>query len=419
MSSSRQNFHRRLLVGAIGLGLASWAVCSLLPSVTPSSSRSSLRSERREGSSIVASQPPSPLTKSPAPSPRSVSPAHSPLAAARDAYRALKRHFGAPHGLFSKYADDPKYAGAWAVAQAMDGAVGLSKLPGGGVASGQIEDLFHALRFYWDGSARTPGYDKAVRAPLGPGGHKFYDDNALIGLALVQGYKVTNDPAILARAEQVFDFEKSGWDRNAAHPFPGGIFWKQSAKSHDRNTVSTAGAAQLGLHLYLLTGKQDDLDWAMRMYDWVNSTLRAPNGLYWDHVGLAGKIDKTLWSYNQGLMLGDSVLLSKATGNQTYLQRARAIADKAVAYYRHGNRLDRQRPIINGIFFANLLGFDQLAPKLAYLQAAEGYAAYMERNVDPRTGVLRLSPQPFLLDQASLVQVNAHIALARRGIAAG
>jgi hypothetical protein len=30
-----------------------------------------------------------------------------------------------------------------------------------------------------------------------------------------------------------------------------------------------------------------------------------------------------------------------------------------------------------------------------------------------------LSPQPFLLDQASLVQVNAYIALARRGTAAG
>jgi hypothetical protein len=299
----------------------------------------------------------------------------------------------------------------------MDGAIGLSKLPGGGVASGKIEDLFHALRFYWDGSASTPGYDKAVRAPLGPGGHKFYDDNALIGLALVRGYKVTHDPAMLARAEQVFDFEKSGWDRNAAHPFPGGVFWKQSAKSHDRNTVSTAGAAELGLHLYLLTGKQDDLNWAMRMYDWVNSTLRAPNGLYWDHVGLAGRIDKTLWSYNQGLMLGAAALLSKATGNQTYLQRARAIADKAVAYYRRGNRLDRQRPIINGIFFANLLGFDQLTPNPAYLRAAEGYAAYMERNVDPRTGVLRLNPQPFLLDQASLVQVNAYIALARRGIA--
>jgi hypothetical protein len=418
MTSSRQNFQRRLLVGVIGLGLATCAVSSLLPSVTPSSSRSSLRSERREASSAIASPPPSPLTQSPAPSPRTVSPARSPLAAARNAYRALKRHFGAPHGLFSKYADDPRYAGAWAVAQAMDGAVGLSTLPGGGVASGQIEDLFHALRFYWDGSASTPGYDKAVRAPLGPGGHKFYDDNALIGLALVRGYKVTHDPAMLARAEQVFDFEKSGWDRNAAHPFPGGVFWKQSQKSHDRNTVSTAGAAQLGLHLYLLTGKQDDLDWVLRMYDWVNSTLRAPNGLYWDHVGLAGKIDKTLWSYNQGLMLGDAALLSKATGNQTYLQRARAIADKAIAYYRRGNRLDRQRPIINGIFFANLLGFDQLTPNPAYLGAAESYAAYMERNVDRLSGVLRVSPQPFLLDQASLVQVNAYIALARRGIAA-
>ncbi|HEY8836280.1 MAG TPA: hypothetical protein VIO16_01105 [Dehalococcoidia bacterium] len=90
-----------------------------------------------------------------------------------------------------------------------------------------------------------------------------------------------------------------------------------------------------------------------------------------------------------------------------------------MAYYRHGNRLARQRPIINGIFFANLLAFDQLAPNPAYLRAAEGYAGYLERNVDHRTGVLRLSPQSFLLDQASLVQVNAYIALARRGIAGG
>jgi len=331
----------------------------------------------------------------------------------------LKLHFGAAHGLFSKYADDPRYAGAWAVAQAMVGASGLSQLPGGRVARGQIESLFHSLHFYWDGAARTPGYDKAVRSPLGTGGYKFYDDNALIGLALVRGYEVTQDRAMLVRAERVFEFEKSGWDRNTSHPFPGGVFWKQSPNSRDRNTVSTAGAAQLGLDLYLLTHKGEYRDWAIRMYDWVNSTLRAPGGLYWDHVGLGGKIDTTRWSYNQGLMLGDSALLFQATGDQSYLERARAIADTAVAYYREGNRLAGQRPIMNGIFFVNLLGFDQLAPNPAYLQAAKGYAAYLERNVDHRTGVLRLSPQPFLLDQASLVQVNAYIASLRDGTALG
>jgi Glycosyl hydrolase family 76 len=337
----------------------------------------------------------------------------------RRAYRALKRHFGAAHGLLSKYSDDRGYAGAWAVAQAMDGALGLSRLPGGGVGQGEIRTQFRALQRYWDGEARTPGYDKGVRPPLGSGGFKFYDDNALVGLALVRSFQITHDPAMLSRAEQVFEFETSGWDRNPSHPFPGGVFWKQSPHTYDRNTVSTAGAAQLGLRLYLLTHDEDYLSWASRMYDWVQNTLRAPNGLYWDHVGLSGKIDRTQWSYNQGLMLGDSALLYEATGDHAYLDRARVIAENAVAYYRRGNRLANQRPIMNGIYFWNLLALDRLAPNPSYLRTAERYASYLSRHVDRRSALLRVNPRPFLLDQAALVQVNAYIALLRSGTALG
>jgi hypothetical protein len=432
MSTRRQIPHRRLLLAGIGLALAALAVSSLLPGGPHSASRSSLLSAPAAASSATGG--PAATRQSPAAARsrrrptanassgtlvRASSTGPPPLTAARRAYAALLRHFGIGHGLFSKYSDDPRYAGVWSLAQAMDGAMGLVKLPGGGVNTEHVVALFHAMRFYWDGSANTPGYDKAVRPPLGPGGHKFYDDNALVGLTLIRAHELTRDPAMLARAAQVFAFEKSGWDRNPAHPFPGGVFWKQSAHSHDRNTVSTAGAAELGLHLYLLTGNKDDLDWAIRMYDWVNSTLRAPNGLYWDHVGLAGRIDKTLWSYIQGLMLGDSTLLYQATGDQSYLQRARNIAKTAVAYFRRFGRLDRQRPIINAIFFANLLELDRLAPSPAYLKTAEAYAAYLQTKLDRQTGVLRVNPQPFLLDQAALVQINAYIALARRGMAVG
>jgi Glycosyl hydrolase family 76 len=411
---------RRLLVATVVLGLAAWAVFNLLPAVRPSQSAAHRRTIRAvsgafgEGSTATRITVPVPLR-----APRQLAGAYSPLLAARQGYGAMKQQFAAPDGLLTKYAQEPKIAGVWSLAQAMDAAVALDKTPGGGVSNGRVEHYFAALGYYWDGASITPGYDKGAVPPLGPGGHKFYDDNALVGLALIHAYGITRDGAMLRRAQQVFDFETTGWDRNPAHPFPGGVFWKQQVEPHDRNAVSTAGAAELGLHLYLLTGRKDDLDWALRMYDWVNTALRAPDGLYWDHVGLAGRIDRTRWSYNQGLMLGDAALLYRATGDRSYLKRARAIASRAVAYYGDSIRLTSQRPIINAIFFANLLALDQLAPSPAYLREAAHYAATLNRTVDRATGVLAFSPRPLLLDQAALVQVNAYVALARRGLNVG
>jgi Glycosyl hydrolase family 76 len=340
-------------------------------------------------------------------------------AAAHRTYRALNRNFPAGHGLLYKYAGGGKYAGVWAAAQAIDGTVELARLPGGGVGRSHIRAMFESLRFYWDRSGGLPGYDKDVRAPFGGGGYRFYDDNVLVGLALIRAYELTHDQVMLARAEQVFAFEVGGWDRNAADPFPGGVFWTQSPKSHNRNTVSTAGAAQLGLHLYLLTGKQRYLQWAMKMYSWVNSTLRAPDGLYWDRVNRNGRIHPAIWSYNQGLMLGTDALLYRATGDRSYLDRATSLADTAVAFYRHGNRLVKQRPIFNGIFFENLIALDRLAPNPAYRRAAKGYVRYLGRYVDRSSGLLWVSHQPMLLDQAALLQLNASIASKDRRVPTG
>jgi predicted alpha-1,6-mannanase (GH76 family) len=291
----------------------------------------------------------------------------------------------------------------------------LARLPGGGVGKRHIRAMFKALNPYWDGSASLPGYDKDVRAPFGSGGYKFYDDNALVGLALIRAYELTHARAMLARAERVFAFEKGGWDRNPADPFPGGVFWTQSPRSQNRNTVSTAGSAQLALHLYLVTHKKTYLRWGLKMYSWVDRTLRAPDGMYWDRVNRNGRIHTHRWSYNQGLMLGADALLYRATGNRSYLQRAQTLAGTALAYYGRGNRFSAQRPIFNGIFFENLFGLDQLAPNPAYRRAAKAYVRYLDTYVDRGNGLLWVSHQPMLLDQAALLQIDAGIALSERG----
>ena len=76
---------------------------------------------------------------------------------------------------------------------------------------------------------------------------------------------------------------------------------------------STGGAAKLAAHIFDMTGRTDlvTLAWAKQMYDWVRTNLLSPeNGLYWDKFLVPdGSIDETQWIYNQGIMIGASVLL--------------------------------------------------------------------------------------------------------------
>ena len=80
-----------------------------------------------------------------------------------------------------------------------------------------------------------------------------------------------------------------------------------SPSNTDRNTVSTAPAAQLGYRLSALGGTdaERDRESADRMLAWVHHAMRDPaDGLYWDHVDAAGRIEATKWSYNQGTVIG-------------------------------------------------------------------------------------------------------------------
>jgi predicted alpha-1,6-mannanase (GH76 family) len=168
----------------------------------------------------------------------------------------------------------------------------------------------------------------------------------------------------------------------------------------------------VGIHLYLITHQTSYLTAAKKMYDWVNSCLLAPNGLYWDHIDLAGNINTTEWSYNQGVMLGASVLLYRATGDAAYLRRAEQIAQTALNYYGAAGRFATQDAVFNAIFFKNLLQLDAVHPDGSYLTAMRRYADSLWQAVDPTTGLLELkASQPVpLLDQAALVQIEALLA---------
>ncbi|HEY6738734.1 MAG TPA: glycoside hydrolase family 76 protein, partial [Actinopolymorphaceae bacterium] len=261
------------------------------------------------------------------------------------------------------------------------------------------------------------GYDSYVRPPLGHGGDKFYDDNEWNALGFLQRHYTTpgGDEAALRRAAEIFDLVVHGWDTDPTHPYPGGVFWTQAPWSQDRNTVSNAPGAEVGLHLYLLTKRRHYLDWALRMYEWVRDVLLAPNKLYWDNVNLEGHIWEAQFTYNQGTMIGAGVLLYRATGEGRYLDQALETAEAALAFYgeNDGQRYWEQPARFHAIFFANLLQLWAIRPDPAYREVMRWYADEARRRFyDAETGLYRFTGDDpvALTEQGGMVRIEGMLA---------
>ena len=331
-------------------------------------------------------------------------------------YNALQDNFY--KGRVSLYRGTPsdtcgKYSCLWPFTNATAGTLFLYGAPRGSRFSGDVKSRLTGLEQYADpdevspsGAAQPPAYESGVAPPLGPGGSTYYDDNAWVGLNLVHAYLLTSAAADLTLAQDEFDFAVSGWDTNPGDGCPGGVFWEDVAGSQ-RNATANGANAELGLELYRLTGNASDLSWATLMYQWVVSCLGTPSGLYDDHVNSDGSVNTTIWSYNQGVMVGAGVLLSAATGNTSYLDQAEQTASVSVAHFGTGSVLDDQGPAFNAIYFRNLFLLDQVAPDPAYSGEAQSFASTMWAQRQP-TGLI--DPQYGVNGTAPMVEIYALLA---------
>jgi hypothetical protein len=272
-----------------------------------------------------------------------------------------------------------------------------------------VREHLSGLRSYWNPRRRPPGYESG--ALVAGGGEKFYDDNEWVGLQLVRGYRMLGDRGLLARAVELFRLVVFGWDGNRHHPCPGGVFWTQREGTFKRNTVSNAPGAQLGIELYQLTRRPIYLQWAKRMYHWVRLCLRETSGLYADNIDLSGAIDRSIFIYNQGTVLGAEVLLYQATGNAEYLARAQEEAGIAMAYFT-APQLEGQAPFFVAIFAENLLRLNAVAPNPAYTAYLQQYADHAwSTYLDPATGLFNFHDKEatLLLQQAAMAQLYAYL----------
>jgi hypothetical protein len=370
--------------------------------------------------------------------------AHGHAARALRAYAAMRRHFLRRDGLYRRDGR-PRLPGTaahlWPTARAFAAAVDVLGIPadlrGGFDADAAVADHLRALEAYWDETAELPSYASDV---IGSrfGGERYYDDNAWVGLALVQLERLRPGRGHARRAEALFRFAVGGWDARPDVPSPGGVFWVEQTRrgrrvgraNHDRNTVSNAPNAQVGLHLAELRAGDGGGDAprylrARDMYAWVNATLDAGReagaprtGLFFDKVRGDGTVDRTLWTYNQGSMIGANVLLARQSGSDPaaraeYLARAEAIAVKALRHY--AGVYGRQPPAFNAILFRNLLQLSAATADAglreriradigAYAEAA--WASHRDRRDRFRFG----RGGPTLLHQSAMAQVYALLA---------
>jgi hypothetical protein len=353
------------------------------------------------------------------------------------AYAAMRREFLRRDGLYRRDggAGGIRLPGAaahlWPTARALVGAVDLlgirRELLIGFDAEAAVAAHLRALERYWDGAGALAAYASDV---IGSrfGGDRYYDDNAWVGLGLVELERLRPGRGHRERAEELFRFAVHGWDTTPGVPSPGGVFWVEQgrgagAANHDRNTVSNAPNAQLGLHLDELGGDVRDSPAHARaqdMYAWVNVTLdagRDPHdagkGLFYDKVRSDGTVDETLWTYNQGSMIGANVLLARQAATAPYLARAEEIAARALSHYTRA--YDRQPAAFNAILFRNLLQLhaasDDIGLRDRIRATIHAYAdAAWTANRDRHDRFRFSRGGPTLLDQSAMVQIYALLA---------
>ncbi len=340
------------------------------------------------------------------------------------AYEAMQQNFYVPSA--GLYKGEPEYSFLWPFSQALAASVSVAHIPGQQARlEGGLQALAAGLQVYASspplGETTATGastattarsFDDVTAPPVGPGGDSFYDDNEWVGIELARMYELDHSSAALTQAEQIMAFVMTGWQTvdPEGQPLPcaGGVPFSNAPTNKQRNTVTDAPAAELGVQLYRATHEVRYLQFAEQAYGWVRQCLLEPNDLYADHVELNGTVQRTEWSYNQGAMVGAGALLYQATHQGAYLYEARQTAKAALVAYPY-SRLSSENPFFVEVYFRNLMYLDSIThdPPGAGLAREYAYYAWQRHRLSDNLFAYGSPPTAELLGQAALVQIYA------------
>lgn len=224
---------------------------------------------------------------------------------------------------------------------------------------------------------------------------RYYDDEGWWALGWIAAYDATNTAEYLSEAEIIFanmnaSFGQTSCSHNSGGV--GGIWWDKShtyvnAIANElflavaaRLAARTTGATAAG---YLAVAKQQ---WAwFQGSGMINSGNTINDGL---NQTTCLNNDGTVWSYNQGVILGGLAELSQLTSDESYLSTAQTIADAAIsALAPNGILHEACEPScggdgsqFKGIFARNVQYLYQASPQSRYSQFLENNAESILAN---------------------------------------
>ena len=221
--------------------------------------------------------------------------------------------------------------------------------------------------------------------------NNFYDDEGWWALAWTDVYDLTGNPRYLAMAESIFADMTGGWNDTCG----GGIWWSKDRQY--KNAIANELFLSVAAHLANRTSgvsRSEYLNWGKKEWTWfrasglINSEHLINDGLGSPRGKTAGarctNNGRTIWSYNQGVVLGGLTELSAADHDPSLLRIARTIASAAITHRSDGNgilqdpcepRCGADGVQFKGIFVCNLVLLDKASPQAAY-------KLFIDRNAD-------------------------------------
>lgn len=198
--------------------------------------------------------------------------------------------------------------------------------------------MAHAVDALADGYIRTRDaryaerleqlYDGLLARNGGAFPNELYDDMEWMAIAWLRAYGATGRERYKDAALDLWTDIQTGWNDHMG----GGIAWQKSQLDY-KNTPANAPAVILAARLYRAFGRDEDLQWALRVYDWQKKSLVDPgSGFVWDGINRTGdgSIDKDWqFTYCQGVYIGAGVELYRVTGDEAFLRDAIRTADAA------------------------------------------------------------------------------------------